>query len=111
MSPDIRIIGIIFQWLDIDMIRFHVTWPVHADACIAKAFQTRETEDLEATVLGHSILKKSKELVSLHNFLVTQGQAGSAQDSHFTGAVYWDLTVIFIIFEIRVCHELSLSEA
>ena len=98
MSPDIRIIGIIFQWLDIDMIRFHVTWPVHADACIAKAFQTRETEDLEATVLGHSVLKKAKEFLSLHNFLVTQGQAGSAQDSHFTGAVYWDLTDIFYYF-------------
>ena len=98
MSPDIRIIGIIFQWLDIDMMRFYVTRPVHADACIAKAFQTRETEDLEATVLGHSILKKAKELVSLHNFLVTQGQAGSAQDSHFRGGGVLGSDRYFLLF-------------
>ena len=64
-----------------------VTIPAQADAGMAIALQTRETEDLEATVLGHSVLKKAKELLSLHNYLVSLGQSGSAQDisSHLGG--------------------------
>ena len=61
-------------------VRFMVTIPEQADASIAIAFQSRETEDLQATVLGHSVLKKSKELMSIHNYLTSLGQSGSAQD-------------------------------
>ena len=67
--------------------RFMVTIPEQADASIAIAFQSRETEDLQATVLGHSVLTKAKELLSIHNYLVSLGQSGSAQDisSHLGG--------------------------
>ena len=61
-------------------VRFMVTIPEQADASIAITFQSRETEDLQATVLGHSVLKKSKELMSIHNYLTSFGQSGSSQD-------------------------------
>ena len=58
--------------------RFHVKYFPTEGAKLAMAYQQRETQEAEASRLGHSVIMKGRELTAIHHFLVTKGGKGNA---------------------------------